>query len=969
MFQVLLSIQVVGILILAGVIVYMVPRITSKSQVLMFLFMLEAFVDSVGYLLEATAVTSETALMGTKICYIGRSYLLVTIFAYIVLFCRLKVSKFVFGILFAFQTLVLFLVLFAENNTLYYTKITFVQDGLYPRNVFNYGVVYICNQVMMYIYVLVMFTALIRKYRRSQSVVEKRKIRTLFFTLLAGIIGVLFYFTEYSQGYDTAGIGYVVGACVLAFGMFRHDVFASLEETKDRIMLNMQAGVVVLDDSDNILYHNLVADKLFPTLGTAQSVIALTDLEEYSRKGKKIFFEKSVYQVRKDEAQESGRGRIYIIPNITDSYNYTTKLESQVAEKTKELEAVTLQAISAVANTIDAKDEYTKGHSNRVAKYATILAKKLGKDENFINNLKYMALLHDIGKIGVPDSVLNKPGKLTDTEFELVKQHTLIGGEILKDITMVEGVAYGAKYHHERYDGNGYPRRLKGEEIPVEARIIGIADAYDAMTSNRVYRNKLPMDVVLKELEKGKGTQFDEEMAEVFIGLVKNGEMKVIGRDSDAEPTLLGESNQLLMNIIDKKNEQAKMESDYDYLTGLYNRKACEREITKFLKEGSGVLMLLDLDYFKNVNDTYGHLMGDYALKLAADCMKEAVPEDSIVGRQGGDEFVVFLKNHVEQEDVFSWAQRIQDTFRQKTTEEQVIGQCSFSIGVSLPGTDVDGYAGLFQQADKALYYVKQAGRNGVYMYGRKAQMSATIASTKQDIEQIADILRNSDQNNSDLPVKMKELSHVYEYTRNIANRYQYSLHVVLFSLECKAGEDTLEVLENAMNNFQIAVQKSIRGVDISTRYGSSQVIVILLDASEEGVQIAINKIMQNYYRMQVDDRISIEYDFVNLKDETAEEEAVLEQESLEEAESTPEEAAVESDEEEPETEESAEVRDEAIAEETELEEEPESLPEEETAAEPESQPEEETVAKPETELEEEPSESVPEMTEQNDKE
>ncbi len=867
MFQILISIQVVGILVLAGVILYMVPRITSKSQVLMFLFVLEAFVDSVGYLLEATAVTAETALMGTKICYIGRSYLLLTIFAYIVQFCRLKIPKIVFAILFAFHTMVLLLVFFAEQTTLYYTQITYQQGGLYAHNVFGHGVVYVMNQVLMYIYLAVMFVALVVKYKNSQSGIEKQKVLTLFFILLAGIVGVLVYYADFAQGYDTAGIGYVVGACVLAFGMFRHDVFASLEVVKDRIMYDMQTGVVVLDDANNILYHNQVADKLFPALGTNQSVIALTDLEEYSRKGRNLFFEDSVYQVRKEEEQQSGRGHIYIIPNITVSYNYTTQLESQVAEKTKELEIVTLQAISAVANTIDAKDEYTKGHSNRVAKYAMILAQKLGKDEAYINNLKYMALLHDIGKIGVPDSVLNKAGRLTDTEFELIKQHTLIGGDILKDITMVDGVAYGAKYHHERYDGGGYPRRLKGEEIPYAARIIGIADAYDAMTSNRVYRNKLSMDVVLQELEKGKGTQFDPQMAEVFVELVKSGEMKVVGRDAEDSPTLLGESNQLLMNIIDKKNEQAKQESDYDYLTGLYNRKACEREITKYLKDGVGVLLLLDLDYFKNVNDTYGHLMGDYALKLAAGCMKESVPEDSIVGRQGGDEFVVFLKNKLEQEEIFSYAQKIQDAFRQKTAEEQVIGQCSFSIGVSLPGTDVDGYEGLFQQADKALYYVKQAGRNGVYMYGRKAQMSATIASTKQDIEQIADILRNSEHNHNSLPAKMKELSHVYEYTRNIANRYQYSLHVVLFSLECIASEDTLEILENAMNTFQIAVQKSIRGVDISTRYGSSQIIVILLDASEDGVQIAINKMMQNYYRMQADDRITIEYDYVNLKE------------------------------------------------------------------------------------------------------
>ena len=137
--------------------------------------------------------------------------------------------------------------------------------------------------------------------------------------------------------------------------------------------------------------------------------------------------------------------------------------------------------------------------------------------------LRKIALLHDIGKIGIPDAVFNKPSRLTDEEYEIMKSHVLIGGDILKDFTIVQDVADGARYHHERYDGKGYAKGLKGEEIPLNARIIGIADAFDAMTSNRVYRQKMDMDYVLSELHKGSGTQFDPNIVKIMISLIEEG--------------------------------------------------------------------------------------------------------------------------------------------------------------------------------------------------------------------------------------------------------------------------------------------------------------------------------------------------------------------------------------------------------------------------------------------------------------
>ena len=138
-----------------------------------------------------------------------------------------------------------------------------------------------------------------------------------------------------------------------------------------------------------------------------------------------------------------------------------------------------------------------------------------------------MALLHDIGKIGIPDAILNKPGKLTDEEYEIMKTHVIRGGEILKDFTMIDNVNVGALYHHEKYDGSGYCHGLKGEQIPLDARIIGIADAFDAMTANRVYRKQMDLDFVIEELKRCSGTQFDPKLVDILLALIDEGEIDV----------------------------------------------------------------------------------------------------------------------------------------------------------------------------------------------------------------------------------------------------------------------------------------------------------------------------------------------------------------------------------------------------------------------------------------------------------
>ena len=191
----------------------------------------------------------------------------------------------------------------------------------------------------------------------------------------------------------------------------------------------------------------------------------------------------------------------------------------------KKVEEMNLQVITALASAIDAKDPYTRGHSTRVSRYSVLIAEALGWDRLRIEDLRFAALLHDIGKIGVPDSILNKPGRLTDVEFSIIKSHTTMGGEILRGRTVVACAEDVAMSHHERVDGKGYPRGLRGEEMTDEARIVSIADAFDAMSSSRVYRKACSRDYILGQLTEGRGKQFDAEYVDVLIRLWNEGRL------------------------------------------------------------------------------------------------------------------------------------------------------------------------------------------------------------------------------------------------------------------------------------------------------------------------------------------------------------------------------------------------------------------------------------------------------------
>lgn len=196
------------------------------------------------------------------------------------------------------------------------------------------------------------------------------------------------------------------------------------------------------------------------------------------------------------------------------------QMEEIVSNNIEMLTQMTTETAQALTSAIDAKDKYTRGHSTRVAEYSQEIARRAGKSETECRNIYLSAILHDVGKIGVPNAIINKQDKLTQDEYDVIKTHPVIGKQILINITQTPNISDGANFHHERFDGSGYPRGLSGTDIPDIGRIIAVADAYDAMTSNRSYRGTLSQQVVRSEIEKGIGTQFDPQYAKIMLDMI-----------------------------------------------------------------------------------------------------------------------------------------------------------------------------------------------------------------------------------------------------------------------------------------------------------------------------------------------------------------------------------------------------------------------------------------------------------------
>lgn len=567
-------------------------------------------------------------------------------------------------------------------------------------------------------------------------------------------------------------------------------------------------------------------------------------------------------------------GIVLVISGIYMTISDIREIESRrqnerIEEQKKQSETMLMQLISTLSNTIEAKDEYTHGHSSRVAEYSVAIAEELGLDKERIDKLWYSATLHDIGKIGVPDTVLNKPTRLSDEEFSVIKTHTTIGAGIISNVEMVAYAADIARHHHERFDGNGYPDGLLGENISLEARIVSVADAFDAMNSDRIYRKALPKDIIRKEINRNKGIQFDPDVATAFLSLYDSGEIEKITENTESrilnnrmEVEFANESDvEKLLSMVSETVIRTKSEDDHDALTGLYSRKYGQKKITESMKECRGAMIFCDMDNLKTINDRHGHKAGDKALSLVGSIISKHVKNGSAC-RVGGDEFLIYLSD-CDEENSIKIVEEIFSDFDEKKEEDSLINIATLSAGICITN-QMSEFDEAFVKADKALYFVKQRGKDGYYVY--KDDEIKKSGKSSVDIEQLKKSIMTSGQYEGALDLGYREFSKLYEYISKLCKRYDHTCNIVLLTLDTK-NEDVVYIdeTENAMKCMEKAINNTIRNVDICTRYTSVQFLIILVEAKEENIDTIMARILSSFHKNYTNPLFDINYEVSKL--------------------------------------------------------------------------------------------------------
>ncbi len=596
---------------------------SKKVNYYFMLLLLFMAVANGGYLAIAISTSVNEAILANKICYIGGCFIPPITLLLLCAIANYKVPSWVRIGMYVYSFMVYGMVLTIGWNDFYYETVSLEKFKDATVLGHTYGPGHVFFYVILYGYMLAQVVIL------AYSIVKKKAVshKNLWALLLMVVVNILCFIAGriINPAIEVLPLSYAISGWICLYMCRR----ATIYNIEDNIVTSASEqeiyGYLMFDSRLNYLGCNDIAAKIFPdiTLCTVDrpmkkiSTLEIVSnwLNSYVEKAEETFsYEASGkhYECRIERIRHHNKSCGYMLElrEDTDRWRYMellathnaeleefqVTLEKKVEEQTEEirmqqqkLKKLFEQTVTALSEAVDAKDRYTSGHSKRVAKYARMIAERMGKSKEEQDEIYRAGLLHDIGKIRVSAEIINKPGKLTDEEYNIIKIHPVTGYHILRGISDDNYIAMAAKYHHERYDGNGYPNGLVGENIPEVARIMGVADAYDAMASNRSYREALPQEVVRAEIEKGMGTQFDPRIAQIMLEMMDEDKAYTMKQTDSMQRRILTVDDQMINNEIIAKI--MKDEPMYHLTPATSGREALE-----LLKNQEFDLVLLDVN-------------------------------------------------------------------------------------------------------------------------------------------------------------------------------------------------------------------------------------------------------------------------------------------------------------------------------------------------------------------------------------
>lgn len=506
--------------------------------------------NCMGRYLLADSQSMEMAIFATKILYVGACYLPFVLVTFLSGLCNVRIHKLWLGLMALGSPVVMCGVLTIGKSAVYYRNAELAFGNGYSYLIKTYGPLHKLHVFMTIVYMITMIGFVICAIRRRKEI----STRTVVTISGIGLLVFMTYLIERISGSTVSflAIGYLFGLFFLVRYLEHINMYDMSSNIFNSVERMSRYGYLTFDKKYRYVNANAFIKELFPEIKTwvVDDEVPVSDsyfykvvveyLKEWNGEenvARIININDEYYKLSIRRLMYGAKGNIGYLLEFSDCTmekkysdaveDYGEAMERNATEKAKELhveqkktKSLYLQTVTALSEAVDAKDRYTSGHSKRVAEYARIIAKRLGKSAEEQEEIYRAGLLHDIGKIRIPVEIINKEGKLTDEEYDIIRIHPITGYHILRGIAGDNEIATGAKYHHERYDGKGYPNGLAGEEIPEVARILGVADTYDAMTSNRSYRGALPQDVARSEIEKGKGTQFDPIIADIMLQMI-----------------------------------------------------------------------------------------------------------------------------------------------------------------------------------------------------------------------------------------------------------------------------------------------------------------------------------------------------------------------------------------------------------------------------------------------------------------